>query len=161
MKKNTVTVGVVAILAGALMGVAQAEPPKKTRRVWTNDDFTPAAAPVAPAADKMPAAPAKLELSENGDDYTRLRKEVNDELVESARARDKTYEESLALIQKRMETEPDPFRVEVLKKIIADTEQLRESNRRILKQFGAAGKPGSDKNEPAPPAASSKDQKEL
>ncbi len=160
---KTVFVGAVAMLM-ACMGVAQGETPKKARRVWTNDDLAPAASAPAEKSEQAAAPVAKLQISENGEDYNRIRKEVNDELVSAARARDKTYEESLALVKKRLEAELDPFRVEVLKKIIANTEELRESNRRVLQQFAG---PEAEKGAPADtsaagvPEATGKDQKEL
>lgn len=146
MRKATLAASCAALLATLIMGpAARAEKPPYPKRVWTNDDF--ASAPVAArAGDPAPAAKAEPKPSprppaHSDPEVEAARNEVLGEVLAMARIRQKAYEDSAAVVNAKLEKETNPFRIDVLQKILKDTLELSAANQRLLEQLG--GKAGA------------------
>jgi len=139
MKKN-IAVACAALWAVLTVGPANcADKPQYARRIWTNDDFASAPAAPAPAqaapAPKAEPKPAPKALAPDPD-IEAARKEVLGEVLATARARRKAYEDSIVIIQAKLQKEANPFRIDVLQKILKDTQDLSATNQRLLELLG-------------------------
>jgi len=113
-----------------------------SKRVWTNDDFPsaipepePVQAEEETAVSKTAAEPAVPEA--DAKKLQQVQEEVSEEMLAVARSRQKAYDDTLSLVQSRLERETDPFRIQVYQQILKDTLGLQEINRHLLEQFEA------------------------
>ena len=127
-----------------LAQAADSAQPARSKRVWSNEDFpsrttetapevTPAA--VAPAPKPVVETKAKVDVPESPE-IQKARQEVIDEMLATAKKREKAYDETIHDVNAKLEKETNTFRIEVYKNILRDTQALKEVNAQVQKQFG-------------------------
>lgn len=122
----------------------------RAKRLWTNDDFPSFLTPESePKTEGESAATAP---EPEGAEIQQVRQEVTEEMRASARARQKAYEDTLSLVQSKLETETNPFRIKVYQQILEDTAGLQKINQHLLEQFQERA--GGEGEEPSAPAES-------
>ncbi|MBI4460682.1 MAG: hypothetical protein HY648_11565 [Acidobacteria bacterium] len=129
-----------------------AEPNK---RVWSNDDFPARESETAPGEPEqgpvVAVAPEKAVASaaDSSPEVEQAQREVAEEMLATARNRQKSYDDTIGLVEARLQTETSEFRKEVYQKILADTKNLKQINDQMLKRFesmsGAAEQPADSK----------------
>ncbi|MBI4464351.1 MAG: hypothetical protein HY647_06565 [Acidobacteria bacterium] len=118
----------------------------RTKRVWTNDDFfsrEPVALEETPAPAENPETAAKKPV-EGSQELQQVEKEVREEMLVTARNRQKAYEDTIGIIEGRLQSETSEFRIQVYQKILEDTRGLQKINEQMLKRFedaSASGEP--------------------
>ncbi len=167
MRKQTMNLMSKAVMLAAVTGFVSARgiaadvapaPEKKIvigKKVWTNDDFPAADAPAAPEkADAQPApAPkpavevAAVPQAELSPDLQKARQDIAAEMLATAKAREKAYDDTINDVKAKLETETNEFRIEVYNNILRDTTALKEVNKHVFEQFGekSPAKPEADK----------------
>ena len=114
----------------------------RLKRVWTNDDF-PAREPAPSSASEETPAPLGIpEAAEKGpaadsEEFQHAQKEVTEEMLVTARNRQKAYEDTIGLIEARLLSETSEFRIGVYQRILEDTRNLQKVNEQMLKRFEA------------------------
>lgn len=153
----------VGLAAMVLAPFALSDGPRRARRIWTNDDFEPRQEAPAPASGKAaaqrpdqpliqttdPAAMVPIRVPAEGasapaPEEAAVRAELAQELLRTARARQKAYTETMNITRARLDQETDAFRAEVYRKIQSDTEALIETNRRMIEELEKQAKPAAE-----------------
>ncbi|MBI4442040.1 MAG: hypothetical protein HY649_01540 [Acidobacteria bacterium] len=118
--------------------VAENYIPSRVKRVWTNDDF-PARELAAPsdALAEAPAPTGNPETAEESEELQNAEKEVIEEMLVTARNRQKAYEETIGIIEGRLQSETSQFRIEAYQRILEDTRSLQKVNEQTIQRFEA------------------------
>lgn len=113
----------------------------QTKRVWTNEDF-PSREPVVPSSTseegstltENPGAEAKNAVGD-GQEFQQVQKEVREEMLATARNRQKAYEDTIGIIEGRLQGETSEFRIQVYQRILEDTRNLQKINEQMIQRF--------------------------
>ena len=141
----------VVIAVMTALPVAENCPHHPEERVWTNDDFIGSSLEeVLLRPDDKVAAMEKADtppaFSKGGAELDKARREVEEEMLATARARQKAYDDTISLMKAKLETETSEFRATVYKQILEDTLGLKRINQQVLERF-------SEKSSSAEPEA--------
>lgn len=130
---------IVVVAATAFAG--EGADVRHARKVWTNDDFPSGnasrPAPAAPeskaaAGETTGAAPAAQPAESKASEP----KEAPPALLK-ARVRQAAFEQTIEEMNLKLQTEKSEFRKEMYQNILRDTQQLHDSNRRLIEQLEA------------------------
>lgn len=119
-----------AVTAAVLLIPSVVHAGSKAKRVWTDDDFasTKAQAEAAPTPKPVAAAPAEPAPEQ-------VRRQVQQEMVATARVRQKAFEQTINEIKAKLDAETDSFRREVYQRILNETMALNQNNQRLLERY--------------------------